>query len=205
MDYREALNQQQASAQRAYESGKASILGCEHSTTITLGKKASLKEEVRSSLADLQHQKIPCFRTERGGLATLHSPGQLLIYPIVPLRKWKLSVRFFVESMKHLTLECLSSLGLKNLFVKEDGIYSPRGKLVFMGFRIAQGVSHHGLAINVKNDLNLFHAIRICGKDHTPLDSLQKHFSKEKTELISLKELFTQWNQHFARTFIHNQ
>ena len=199
MDYQHVLDQQRLYVQKANQNGGAYIVGCEHPPTITLGKRASLKEEINCSLADLKHQKIAYFHTERGGLATLHSPGQLLIYPIVPLKKWHLSVRFFVTSLQHLTLECLSSLGLKPLFVKEDGIYSTAGKLVFMGFRIHQGVSYHGLAINVKNDLNLFHTIRVCGKAHAPLDSLQKHSIE-----IDLKSLFLQWNPFFLKTFSQN-
>ena len=199
LPYQQALNQQLLYAKKAEQNAQAYILGCEHPTTITLGKRASLKEELHFSLSELKQKKIPCFQTERGGFATLHSPGQLLIYPIVPLRKWNLSVRFFVDSLKQITYEYLSSLGLEFLRVKEDGIYSPSGKLVFMGFRIHQGVSHHGLAMNVKNNLNLFQAIRVCGKKAISLDSLER-YSME----YSLKELFFQWYKHFLRFFMND-
>ena len=196
INYQEALEQQQLCFEKVYKGSSAYILGCEHPTTITLGKRASFKQELHQSLLCLKQKEIPVFQTERGGLATLHSPGQLLIYPIIPLKKWGLSLRFFIESLKKWTLECLSFLGVKGLYLKEDGVYTHSGKLVFIGFRIYKGISYHGLAINVKNDLSLFHHIRVCGKNHVSLDSIQKHSIE-----MDLEELFFQWNAQFMKSF----
>ncbi len=173
------------------------ILGCEHPVVVTLGRSADIQQSI---YAHAQHETIssslqlPVHVTDRGGLATLHSPGQLVIYPILPLRKYGMGVRDYVNLLEQTTIELLSNSGIES-YVKEDsGVYTKKGKIAFIGIRVEKGVSRHGLSLNVSNDLNLFSKIVSCGVSNRSLDLMQDYCAKQ----LQLSAVFEQWCHIFA-------
>ncbi len=91
IDYQEALRKQNQYHELVKENPETIyILGLEHPQVLTLGYRASESEEI------LATNQVPVIKTERGGLATIHSEGQLIIYPIVHLRHLQIGVREFV-------------------------------------------------------------------------------------------------------------
>lgn len=160
------------------------ILGLEHPFVITLGRRA---KEVPAG---------PVIRVERGGEATLHSPGQLVIYPIVKIRG-RIQVREWVELLQQVTARSLLAVGLETSAGPHAGLWTSKGKIASMGLRITDGVSTHGLAINVCNDLSLFNRISPCGmKPGSAMDSLASQDISMGTEA-----LFQLWCEEFARSF----
>jgi lipoate-protein ligase B len=89
-------------------------------------------------------------RTERGGRATYHAPGQLVLYPIVSLAARGIGVERFVWTLEELMLEIPAAAGVH---ARRDsrgrGIWTERGKLGAVGIRVRDGVTLHGLALNV--------------------------------------------------------
>ncbi|MCB0363233.1 MAG: hypothetical protein KDD35_10945, partial [Bdellovibrionales bacterium] len=133
--YREALDlqEQRANEVRADHS-KATIFGLEHNTVITLGIRGREQEDIFSRMEDLTSEGIEVERVRRGGQATLHSPGQLVIYPILPLRHWGLSTRALMKAMEIATCRLLKEKGILSYRgEKEPGVYTSKGKIAFFG------------------------------------------------------------------------
>lgn len=161
------------------------VYGTEHQSVITLGRRAVAEDEIL-------HAGAPVVRAERGGLATLHAPGQLVIYPIVNVRERDLGAREWVDFLLSVSRVTLENCGFRDLVQGEDAVYSEVGKIVSVGIRIDRGVSFHGLSINVSNDLEMFSMIRACGMAKRPIDRLARVVPGATPEW-----LFEQWMTNF--------
>lgn len=157
------------------------IYGLEHEPVVTLGRKLSddkLTHNMNTQRVEertLLSQSFEVFQTDRGGQVTMHTPGQLVIYPILNLNRLGLSVREFVSLLEKTTLRVLSEFGIES-HKKTDstGLYTVNGKIGFVGIRVSHHVTSHGLSLNVSNNLNWFREIVCCGVQDQPMDSLQK-------------------------------
>jgi lipoyl(octanoyl) transferase len=100
VNYSEALLVQKKYAQRVSNGGPEAILGLEHPNVITLGKRGG---NVRAN-----DSTIPIIQTQRGGLATAHEPGQLVLYPIINIEQRKIGIRTWVEGIENIVLNFLA-------------------------------------------------------------------------------------------------
>jgi lipoyl(octanoyl) transferase len=163
-DYEAGLELQRLAVAKVKETLKAQFLSCEHPTVITLGKRGQPLTDVLTSMEILREKNIKIIATDRGGQATLHNPGQLVIHPIIPLRDWGIGVREYVECLERATAHYLAEYGMEVERGAEPGLYVEGQKIAAFGIRIDRGVSLHGLAININNDLESFSLIRQCGQ-----------------------------------------
>lgn len=161
----------------------------EHPSVITLGKRADPKEEIKINVDSLEDLNIQYYKIDRGGHATLHSPGQLVIYPILKLSEHNLSVRDYLCTLQRATIQFFKSLGIET-HAKEDspGIYTEKGKIAFFGIRVQKGVTYHGLSINVFNETEDFSLIRSCGTNQEKFDKIKDYGVDD-----SLESLFQKW------------
>lgn len=171
------------------------ILGVEHPAVITLGKRAIPEEEIKIDLSSLEDLNIQCYKVDRGGHATLHSPGQLVIYPVFNLSEYGLSVRDYLCALQKSTLAFFKELGI-DAYAKEDspGIYTSKGKIAFFGIRVKKGVTFHGLSINVSNVMDDFSLIRSCGANAERFDKMNSYGIN-----TSLQDLFKLWCDAFSK------
>lgn len=156
---------------------------------ITLGLRSN-SDHIVWTQEQLKSRDITILNIKRGGEATLHAPGQLVIYPVVHLPSLNLKVRDWIKLLEHITKAVLEDLGL--LVWQEGkyaGLYTKKGKIAFFGIHISKGLSQHGLSINVNNDLSLFEAIRSCGEKDRAHDKLLLY---PKISL-NAEELFFKW------------
>jgi lipoyl(octanoyl) transferase len=129
----------------------------EHPPVFTLGLNAS-REHV------LAPGDIPVVQIDRGGQVTYHGPGQLVIYPLIDLRRRALGVRQLVVALENSVIACAATLGVAASGSREaPGVYVAGAKLASIGLRIRRGASYHGLALNVSVDLQPFERINVCG------------------------------------------
>lgn len=173
----------------------AVVLGLEHPAVITLGKRGNIADDLAgaSNTTARAIEGVAFHWSARGGQATLHSPGQLVIYPMLPIREWQIGVRKYVEILEETSLRFLKSFGVEAFVAADEpGIYTSYGKIVFFGIQVSRGVTSHGIAINVCNDLSLFRHIRSCGKTFEKFDQLRRYGIT-----APLNELFDVWTQHF--------
>lgn len=165
------------------------ILGFESEAVVTFGARGSAPDLLLTS-EELAARGFSFLKVPRGGQATLHNPGQLIIFPVV--RFAPLSPRCWVNFLANVTRSFLLDLGLETTWDSDrPGLYSTRGKVMAMGLRLTQGISTHGLSINVHNDLEPFSWIRACGQADAAVDRL-------KTDL-PLEALFERWVLNFKR------
>ena len=156
---------------------------------ITLGLRAD-ESHVLFTDSQLKQNNISKLKLRRGGEATLHAPGQLVIYPVLSLPHLGLKVKDFIILLEEITQSVLKDFGIKTKKEgKYAGLYTDRGKICFFGIHISGGISQHGASINVDNDLNLFHAVKSCGEQNRSHDSLSLYpkFS------LNIEELFIKW------------
>ena len=189
VEYQNALIiQSDLCAQIKNENSPGIILGLEHPKVLTLGYRAQQESEV------LPTNHMPVVKVNRGGLATIHSEGQLIIYPILNLKHFKIGVREYVELLLKTTQEMLTEFGAEIEAYTEEavGLYTKKGKIAFCGIQIKEGVSLHGLSINISNDLDLFNNIIACGIQNQKLDKLINYSTQ-----INLESLFSNWLSHF--------
>lgn len=107
---------------------------------------------------------IPLVLTDRGGKITYHGPGQLIIYPLLDLKRHGLSVRKLVSVLENSVIAWLAEYGVQaQAKANAPGVYVQEAKLAALGLRIKNNGSYHGLSVNVAMDLSPFHAIDPCG------------------------------------------
>ncbi len=195
------IERQEIAAQEALDLKIAShtIFGMEHPLTITLGKRADPLQDICVSVKILKERDVRIVAVDRGGQATLHNPGQLVIYPHLHLPTWGVGVRNFVNCLQLATHNFLNDFGVVSYTQPgEPGLYTERGKIAFFGLRIKNGWSSHGLAINVYNRVEDFKLIRPCGQKDQKICSLADWLDVRENP-PELPQLFEKWCTHFEQ------
>lgn len=170
--YERALALQEIAWQRRRSGGPDVFLALEHPPTITLGRRATAGDVLVDS-HELARRGVAYHATERGGRATYHGPGQLVLYPIVHLRERGLGVRAFVWLLEDVMLAIAATTGVRaERDPRGHGIWTTRGKLGAVGIRVRDDVTLHGLALNVNADLANYDLITPCGMRGLGITSL---------------------------------
>jgi lipoyl(octanoyl) transferase len=129
----------------------------EHAPIFTLGMNASRAHLVSPG-------DIPVLQIDRGGEVTYHGPGQLVVYPLIDLKRAALGVRDLVSALEASVVNYVAEFGIKAQSRRDaPGVYVGQRKLASLGIRIRRGASYHGLALNVDMDLAPFARINPCG------------------------------------------
>jgi lipoate-protein ligase B len=147
------------------------LLVLEHPPVYTKGK--------RTTAADLpmgedwyRLQGIDVCETDRGGRVTYHGPGQLVAYPIMAIER----VADFVHTMEQAIVAALADEGIEARVrgAPHTGVWAGGAKIASIGVRVSGGVTTHGLAVNVDNDLQPFEWIVPCGIEHVRMTSVSR-------------------------------
>lgn len=158
MEYGACLALQLQELERIQAGGEPIILMVEHPLVATLGR--------RGSRAQIFDAKLPVFDIQRGGEATLHGPGQLVLYPIMHLGENNRDVRAWVRHLEQLLVDCLAHFGI-DAHGKPDypGVWTRKTdkKIASIGIAITQWTSYHGVALNVTISPQEFERIDPCG------------------------------------------
>lgn len=132
----------------------------------------------------------PIYFPRRGGRVTVHSPGQLVIYPIINLRKRGLNIHDYIKALEDWIIKSLVKLGINSTRSNEGiGVWINDAKVGFIGVRIERGVSTHGLCLNISNDLSMFNNIVPCGINGVKITSLEKSQNK-KFRISEVSDVF---------------
>jgi lipoyl(octanoyl) transferase len=107
---------------------------------------------------------IPVVQTDRGGQVTYHGPGQLMVYPLLDLKRLSLHIRDLVTALERSVVDLAREFGLEATGRRDaPGVYVDGRKLASIGLRVRRGASYHGMALNVNADLEPFSRINPCG------------------------------------------
>jgi lipoyl(octanoyl) transferase len=162
----------------------------EHDPVFTLGQ-AGKPEHV------LAPGDIPVLQVDRGGQVTYHGPGQLVVYPLLDLRRLKLGVREYVQRIEQAVIDTLDEWNIGA--ARRDGapgVYVNGAKVAALGIRVRRGCTFHGLAFNVAMDLEPFRRINPCGFQGLQVTSVRDlggPSSMEAVERVLLDRLAVQF------------
>ncbi len=161
----------------------------EHDAVFTLGQ-AGKAEHL------LNPGNIPVVQSDRGGQVTYHGPGQLVVYPLLDLRRLKIGVRDFVTALEQTIIDTLAEYSIAG--ERKDGapgVYVNGKKIASLGLRVRRGCTLHGISINVDMDLAAFQCINPCGYPGLEVTQLRQFVTGE----LSVAQVAQQFLQHFDR------
>jgi len=154
------------------------LITCQHPHVITMGKSAN-----ESNIQIAEFPGVKYVRIDRGGDITYHGPGQLVVYPILDLENYNLSLRNYIFLLEQAVIETLADFSIQAGRIKEyTGVWvdfeskRPR-KIAAIGVKTSRHITMHGLAFNINPDLNYFNLIIPCGIRDKEVTSLEKEFS----------------------------
>jgi lipoate-protein ligase B len=174
------------------------LLVLEHFPVYTKGRRAT-PADLPMGEDRYRSQGIEVCETDRGGRVTYHGPGQLVAYPIMAIER----VADFVHTMEGAIVAALADEGIESR-VREaphTGVWAGDAKIASIGVRVSGGVTTHGLAVNVDNDLQPFEWIVPCGIDHVRMTSV----SRETGRVGSLPCFRKRMAYRFAEAFGRRQ
>ena len=163
-DYQDACRfQADVHQARAEDRIGNALLLTEHLPVYTLGRTARAahvgEEGARGAI-----KGIPVHASDRGGSVTYHGPGQVVGYPILKLRDFCAGPKAYVARLEETVIRALAGLGVPSSRRSGmPGVWVEDRKIAAVGVRISRGVTRHGFALNVVNDLSPFSAIVPCG------------------------------------------
>ncbi len=157
------------------------LLLLEHPPVYTRGRRSAADELPMGE--DWYHaQGIEVADTDRGGRVTYHGPGQLVGYPILSLKPYGDDVHEYLRRMERLIIEALSEWEVEAV-IRDGltGVWTPEGrKMGSIGVHVNRGVTTHGFAINVNNDLQPFEWIVPCGIESCRMTSVARERGAEQ-------------------------
>jgi len=138
------------------------------------------------------------YKTDRGGLATYHSPGQVVGYPIVRMYTYTKDYYQYLRMLEEVMIRTLSDFGIK-AERKEGytGVWVNEVKIGFIGVRLALGYTMHGFSLNVNNDLSPFKYIIPCGIQGVKITSIREILNTN----IDIKEVYNKLANHYSEVF----
>jgi len=140
----------------------------EHPPVFTLGVNAGREHLLATG-------DIPVVQIDRGGEVTYHGPGQLMIYPLVDLRRRGLGVRGLVTALEDSVVALLAEHDIRARAKKDaPGVYVDDTKVASVGLRIRRGSSFHGMALNVDVEMEPFSRINPCGYQGLEMTDLKR-------------------------------
>lgn len=148
------------------------VLITEHKPVITLGARQTANKLLldKKELAD---KDIAVIEVRRGGGTTAHNPGQLVFYPIVNLKELRLGISEYVRTLEQIGIELLAGLDvIASRKGGYPGLWTKRKKIASVGIRVSRAITHHGMAVNINNDLSIFNYIIACGLDDVEMTSV---------------------------------
>jgi lipoyl(octanoyl) transferase len=140
---------------------------------------------------------ISVVQTDRGGQVTYHGPGQLVVYPLLDLRRLELGVRDLVTLLEQAVVGFLGQWGIVSAARPDaPGVYVDGKKIASLGLRVRRGCCFHGLSLNVNMDLSPFLRINPCGYNGLQMTQLADLISEDALDFPTLEHRFAEHLAH---------
>lgn len=186
-DYLETAERMKLFTEQRGESTVDEIWFLQHPPVFTQGQAGKAEHLIAPG-------NIPVIKTSRGGQVTYHGPGQLVIYPLLDLRRRGLGVRQLVTRLEQSMVESLAHYGIE-AHAKADapGVYVTQvfdqgpetRKIGSVGLRVSRGCSYHGISLNVAMDLEPFTRINPCGYSGLKMTQIQEFVDEIELEQVA--------------------
>ncbi len=182
----------------ADDSDEEMIVFCSHPSVVTTGR--------GTRVGDVTDWTGEVIEVQRGGRATYHGPHQLVIYPIIDLKRRGRNVEGYLRALETAMIETLGALGLQASRAPDStidpsdsaqdnerlytGVWVDSKKVASIGIAVKKWVTYHGLALNLSSDPIAFSGINPCGFSRADMGNL-KDLLKIEPDLARIRSLFT--------------
>lgn len=201
LDYKKSIVLQKQITERIIQNEKYKniLILTEHDPVYTIGirtKNYSLVDEM-----NLKNLGADFHKTDRGGLITFHGPGQLVAYPIINLKNFKPSMKWYISQIENTIIKlCNDYYNLKAQTCSDVGIWIDDRKICAIGVHGSRYITSHGLALNCNNDLSWFDHIVPCGIEGKGVTSL----TNEMHQNVSIDTVTPNFLKCFSEIFESN-
>lgn len=170
------------------------LLTLEHPPTITIGISGD-SADIRVEESLLLARNIELVKSNRGGKATYHGPGQLVVYPLIELKRYGPGLRDYLSILEDVTISTLGDRGVQATRVQgKPGVWVEERKIASIGIRLRRGRTMHGIAINLTTDLTHFDFFVPCGMPEIRMTSLAMETGAE----VQFEDVRRRWIEHFS-------
>ncbi len=183
--------------QVAGDRGTAALILCEHPPLITVGRQGS-RTHFRCDPEEFQARRWQIRWVNRGGGCLLHLPGQLALYPILPLDYLGLGVRVYLDRLHQVIHSLLSEFDIcGESRMGQSGVWVGSRPIAAVGVAVRDWVTYHGMFFNLNPDLVPFRQVRWGGSHTEPMTSLERERHGRLRPSLVREQLL----EHFAARF----
>ncbi|MCR9166248.1 MAG: lipoyl(octanoyl) transferase LipB [Nannocystaceae bacterium] len=163
----------------------------EHPAVLTVGRRGS-QDDILWTDAQLEAEGVGVSQTPRGGQVTLHAPGQLVAYPVVPIGR---QIRAHLHHLAETSIALVEELGVEGAEFRMDhpGVWVGDVKLGSIGVHISRGVTVQGLSLNLRVDPKLFGALVSCGIEGLRMQSVADLVDEVPTVEVAARRWAELW------------
>lgn len=173
------------------------VLLLEHPPVFTLGRRGGLNNLIVST-DFLKRAGIEVFQIERGGDITFHGPGQLVMYPILDLKKARMGVTDYVQALEEVMIRTARDWDIEaGRNSRNRGVWVGEKKLGSIGIAIRKGICFHGMALNISLALEPFQWIEPCGLSGVEMTSV----AQESSGHVSMSDVRARVRRHVEDVF----
>lgn len=198
-DYQEELFEKVMQQKMTTKGDLHYLLFCEHPHVYTLGKSGE-RSNLLISEEMLRQINATYYKINRGGDITYHGPGQIVIYPILNLEAFGITLKDYIHKLEEVIIRFLENYSIKATRLQgatgvwlDVGVKGRERKICAIGVRASRFVTMHGLAFNINTNLDYFGYINPCGFMDKGVTSLQQETGRQIDMLVvknDLKNLF---------------
>ncbi|KAI8330996.1 hypothetical protein BC941DRAFT_360917 [Chlamydoabsidia padenii] len=176
------------------------VLMLQHTPTFTAGRRIRGQVDEEKRLKALGADYVEAMR---GGQVTFHGPGQLIAYPILDVRDYKLSVRCYVSRLEKTIIDTCAAFGINANTTENTGVWVGQDhKIAALGVHLQRYVSSHGLALNCDVDLNWYKQIVPCGLPDKEVTSLSEQLDRQVSVSDTVPVLVQSFEKLFGKPMV---
>ena len=169
----------------------------QHPPTFTYGRRYK-EDNLTANKGYYENLGFAVYKTDRGGLATYHGPGQVVVYPIIKISTYTKDYYQYLRMLEEVMIRTLNDFGI--MAERKEGytgVWVDNAKMGFVGVRLAFGYAMHGFSLNVNNDLSPFNYIIPCGIQGLRITSVQELLNTS----VDMKKVYDTLVNHYSELF----
>lgn len=174
-----------------------SLVLLQHPPTFTFGRRYK-EDNLITNKEYYESLGFAVYKTDRGGLATYHGPGQLVGYPIIKISTYTKDYYQYLRMLEDVMIRTLIDFGIAARRNEGyTGVWVDNAKIGFIGVRMSFGYAMHGFSLNVNNDVSPFNYITPCGIQGVRITSVQELLNTS----VNIEDICDVLARHYSDVF----
>ena len=198
VEYGEAWELQKSLLEaRVSGKGEDCLILLQHPPTFTFGRRYK-EGNLIANKEYYENLGFAVYKTDRGGLATYHGPGQLVGYPIIKISSYTKDYYQYLRMLEDVMIRTQIDFGIAARRNEGyTGVWVDNAKIGFIGVRMSFGYAIHGFSLNVNNDVSPFNYITPCGIQGVRITSVQELLNTS----VNMQDVYAKLANHFSDVF----